>query len=304
MYPAAADYRTLAYGYPPSQGRYRVSRNLWLVIAAVVVVVVLLLGTIGYVLGGYAYASSRITAAAIAVNAVNAHRSYVNTAFTLLDQQVGSLDTMTDNKLAKATSSKLVSESESMSTTVAGDEHELMAARSRLNDQTWLTAISAKRLATEAGRIDLARQAVASAGSAAHDYVMFGKFLQVYYQALIDWDTMVADAKISDFVGTNGADVAMQADVAKALDESNAPGLPQEFHDYLIGLQAYAADVSKLLNAITADNKTGVDAANRLIQADITELNAVNFTATTGEIRFYYQRYRDDFNREMDRATK
>src|SRR5712692_4877000 len=78
MYGSAPDYKTPAYGYPPVHGKYAVSRSVWVVIAAVIVVVALVVGLIGYVLAGYAYASSRITAADVAVNGVNAHRSFVN----------------------------------------------------------------------------------------------------------------------------------------------------------------------------------------------------------------------------------
>ena len=285
------------------QGQYRVSRNLWLVISAVVVVVTLLVGAIGYIFAGYAYTSSRISNAAGAVSAVNSHRSLVNTTFALLDEQVASLETMTDNKLAKSTSGKIVAESQTMSTTIAGDDDALVTARSRLHDQQWLTRISTGRLTAEAGRIDRAREAVATARSAARDYVQFGGFLQVYYQALIDWDTMVADANINDFVGTTGADSALQADAAAALGVSNAPGLPKEFHDYLIALQVYAADVARLLNAISTRDQAALDTAIKLVLADVATLNAVDFTATTAKIRSYYQRYRDDFNAQMDKAA-
>jgi hypothetical protein len=289
--------------HPPPQREYRVSRKFWLVISAVVVVITLLVGIFGYVVAGYAYASSRISNAAGAVSAISSHRTLVNTTFALLDEQVASLELMTDNKLAKSTSAKLVEESHSMSSTIAGDEDALVTARSRLNDRQWLTGISSGRLTAETGRVDRARLAVAAARSAARDYAQFGGFLQIYYQALIDWDTMVADANTNDFVGTTGADTALQADVATAIGASNAPGLPQEFHDYLVALQGYAADVGKLLNAISTRDKTALDAANKLVLADVAKLNAVDFTTTTSRIRSYYQRYRDDFNADLDRAT-
>src|SRR6267143_742172 len=289
--------------YVPPQAACRVSGRVWLVISAVVVVVTLLVGIIGYVVAGYAYASSRISNAAGTVSAVNLHRSLVNTTFTLLDEQVGSLELMTDNKLAKATSVKLVEESQTMSTTIASDEDALVTARARLHDQQWLTGISTGRLTAEAGRVDRAREAVATVRSAARGYVLFGEFLEVYYQALIDWDTMVADANNNDFVGTTGADTALQADVAAAIGASNAPGLPQEFRDYLVALKAYAADVGNLLNAISKRDMAAIDATNKMVLADVTKLNAVDFTTATTKIRSYYQRYRDYFNSEMDRAT-
>lgn len=272
---------------------------MWLVITAVIVVVVLLVGIIGYVFAGYAYASVRISDAANAINAVDAHRGYVNTTFDLLDQQVSSFETMSDSRLGKSTSGQLVTESRSISSSVGGNDQELAAARSRLSDQQWLTAMSRGRLAAEAGRIDHARNAVATLRSSAGDYVQLGQFFQALFQSLIDWGTLLADVSNSDFLGAASADTTLKADVTAALQVTNAPGLPQQYRDFLVALQAYAGDVGSEFNART---KPAQDAAVKLIDADLTKLGAVDFTGTSAQIKSYYQHYRDDFNSEMDKA--
>lgn len=95
----------------------------------------------------------------------------------------------------------------------------------------------------------------------------------------------------------------MQADTMKALLASAAPGLPVEFHDYLMALQSYSADVGKFLNAIATQDPTALDAADKLLTADTAKLEAVDFSSTGAKIKTFYQGFRDDFNSEMDKAT-
>jgi hypothetical protein len=255
---------------------------------------------IGYALGGYAYGSTRISEATGAIDSVQAHRSYVNTTFDLLDQQVATLEASTDPTAAKSTSGQLVTESQGMRANLAGDDQALVNARSRLNDHQWLTALSQSRLVAAAGRIDHARLAIDSLDSAAGGIVQLGQFFEGFFQALVDARTMLTAATNNDLVATVAADGAFQADTAKAMQGPSPPGLPHQYQDFLIVLQAYAADFGKELNA--RDTAT-FDAAHNLVVADIAKLNAVNFTGAAVAIQTYYQKYRDAFNLEMDKAT-
>jgi hypothetical protein len=271
------------------------------VIAAVVVVVVLLVGVIAYVAAGYAFASSRISDATNVVNAVNAHRGYVNTTFDLLGQQLTSFETMGDPKVARSTAAQLTTETQSMTTLVDGDDQAMAAARSHLNDQQWLTAISSGRLAASAARIDHARKAVASLKSAAGSYALLGQFFEAYFQAFDDFNTLLAANKNADYVGESSADTALQADIAKALQASkDAPGLPTEYHDLLTAFSALAVDIGKELGAA---NQAALDTARKSATADVANMNAVTITGTSTKIKSYYQHYRDDFNSEMDKAA-
>lgn len=300
-YPPASAYATPAYGYPPAPARRKSSRNLWLVITAAVVIVVLLVAVVAYVGAGYALASSRISDASGAINRASAHRSYVNTTFDLVDQQLSSFAAMSDVKGSKSTAGQLVSEAQSMSAIVGGDDTAIVAARSGLNDRQWLTAMSSGRLSAEAGRLDHARRAIATLKSGAADYMLLGQFFQTYFQALIDFETLLTADKSGDFVGESSADAAMQADTAKAEQlTTTTPGLPSEYHDFLVPMLAFAVDVAKLLNANT---KAAADAADKSLKADGAAMSAVDLSGTPAKIKAYYQHYRDDFNAEMDKAT-
>jgi hypothetical protein len=267
----------------------------------VVVVVVLLIGVIAYVAAGYVFASSRISDATTAVNALNVHRRYVNATFDLLGTQLSSFETMGDPKVGKSTATQLTTETQSMTTLVGGDDLAMAAARSHLNDHQWLTSISSGRLAASAARVDHARKAAATLKSATGDYVLLGQFFQAYYQALLDWDTMSTDAKTRDFVGMSSQDALLKVDAGKALQLSaNAPGLPTQYHDYLTILPTFADDVGQELGAHTTAD---FDAASKRVGADQTALNAVDFAGTSAKITSYYQHYRDDFNAELDKAT-
>lgn len=283
--------------------QHQTPRSLWLIIASVVAVVVLLLAVVGYAIAGYAFTSSRITDASGAINTANAHRVFVNTTFDLLDQQVTAFNNSTDLTTAKSDAAEVVNQSQTMSSTEVGDDQALASVRARLNDQQWLTSLNRGRISAESGRLDHARKAVDTAKTAAGDYVQLGQFLQAYVQVLSDWDTVSSDTTNHDFVGAASADTSMQADITKALLASGAPGLPAEFHDFLIALQSYSADVGKLLNAIATRDSAALDAADKLLTADSAKLEAVDFSGTRDKIKTYYQRFRDDFNSEMDKAT-
>jgi hypothetical protein len=300
-YPPAPAYPTPASGYPPAPVQRRSSRNLWVVITAAVVVVVLLIGVIAYVAAGYAFASSRISDATNAVNALNAHRGYVNTTFDLLGTQLTSFETMGDPKVGKSTAALLTTETQSMTTLVGGDDLAMAAARSHLNDQQWLTSISGGRLAASAARIDHARKAAASIKSATGAYVTLGQFFETYFQAFDDFNTLAAASKVGDYVGESSADSTLQADIAKALQASkDAVGLPTEYHDLLTAFSTLAVDLGKELNSST---QAAFDAASKVVTADFATMNAINITGTSIKIRSYYQHYRDDFNLELDKAT-
>jgi hypothetical protein len=288
---------------PTNATQYRAPRSFWAIIAAVLAIVVVLVAIAGYAVAGYAFTSSRISDASGAINTANAHRLFVNTTFDLLDQQVTAFNNSTDLTMAKSDAAEVVNQSQTMSSTEVGDDQALASVRVRLYDQQWLTSLNRGRINAAAGRLDHARKAVDTARTAAGDYVQLGQFLQAYAQVLTDWDLVASDTANHDFVGAASADSSMQADTTKALVASGAPGLPAEFHDFLTALQSYSADVGKFLNAIATQNSAALDAADKLLTADSAKLEAVDFSGTPAKIKTYYQRFRDDFNSEMDKAT-
>jgi len=293
-------------GFVPARNtvtQYRTPRSFWAIIAAVVAVVVVLVAIAGYTVAGYAFTSSRISDASGAIITANAHRVYVNTTFDLLDQQVAAFTGSADLATAKGSAAQVVNQSQTMGSTESGDDLAIASVRARLNDQQWLTSLNRGRLSAEANRLDHARKAVDTARTAAGDYAQLGQFLQAFVQVLSDWDTLTTDAGNNDFVGAASADKSLQTDVVTALGATSAPGLPAEFHDYLIALQSYSLDVGKALNAIVAHDKAALDAANQLVRADTAKLDVIDFSGSPTQIKSYYQRFRDDFNSEMDKAT-
>lgn len=273
-------------------------------IAAGILIVVLLLGIMGYLFAGYVFASSRISAAAGAINTLDSRRGYVNTTFDLLEQQAATLGTQTDGSVGKATATTMVTESQGLRSGLAGDDQGLVTARIHLNEQQWLTSLSQGRLTAEAGRIDHGRKAIATVSAAAQEYVFYGHFLQDYYQADVDLTALIATATANDIAGAVSADGALKDDLTKALQSSaNVAGLPSELHDRLLDLQTFANDFGNLLNAYVSRDQAGYDAANKAITADTAKLRAYDPATPAAKVKSYYQHYRVDFNLEMDRAT-
>lgn len=300
-YTAPAPGYAPPYGYPAVPAQPRSSRNLRTLIVGGILIVVLLLAIMGYVFAGYVYASSRISVAAGAINKLDSHRSYVNTTLDLLEQQAATIGTQTDGSVGKATATSMVTESQGLRSSLDSDDKGLVAARTNLNDQQWLTSLSQGRLTAEGVRIDHGRKAITTVKAGAADYVFLGHFLEDYFQAIADLNLLISAASANDAVGTAGADASLQNDLTTALQSStNVAGLPTELHDRLIDLQTYALDVGKLLNA---RDQASFDAADKALAADGAKLRAYDPAAPVAKIKTYFQHYRVDFNLEMDKAT-
>jgi hypothetical protein len=171
----------------------------------------------------------------------------------------------------------------------------------KLAGLAWLTAFSRGSLQDESARLDHARKAVADVQTASNDYTQLGRFLQSYYQALVDLDNLNAASDATAFVN---AFSALRSDLATALQLAiGVPGLPTQFHDFLSALQAQANDFRQESLAAAAGDQAGVDAAKRALAADIQKADAIDFSGTTAAMHSYYQRIRDDFNSQLDEAT-
>jgi len=275
---------------------------VWITITAGTAAFLILIGAVGYGIGGYLFASNRISNAAGAINLASAHRASINTSFDLMASQIASFDS-TDGTKSKATSGQIVSESQTMASTVAADTRVLRSAEVRLDDASWLTAFSRSGLRDAADRVDHARKALADVKAATDDSGHLGQFLQAYFQVEIDLTTLLTDIQNNDQSGAVNAYSSLRTDTPNALQLANVPGLPPEFHDFLIAIQAYAADIRQESIASAAGDQNAVAAAEKLALADFDKAVAIDFAGTTAKIRSYYQQYRDDFNAEMDKAT-
>ncbi len=295
-------YATAGYGYAAAPAAHGPSRRLWLAISAGTAALVLLLGAAAYGLGGYLFATNRISNAALAISSASSHRVSINTSFEMMAAQISSFDS-TDATTSKATSRQLVSDSQTMASTVAADTRVLRSAGLRLDDLPWLTAFNRGGLKDEADRVEHATKALADVKASADDSQRLGQFMEAYFQVEIDLTTFVTDIENSDQSGAANAYSSLRTDTPNALQLVSVPGLPPEFHDFLVAIQAYAADLRQESIASAAGDQNAIAAARKLALADFDKAVAIDFAGTTATIRAYYQQYRDDFNAEMDKAT-
>jgi hypothetical protein len=100
------------------------------------------------------------------------------------------------------------------------------------------------------------------------------------------------------------ADVSLRTHVDQALSQSGAPGLPTVLHDFLVDFQVLAADLGKLIDTVKGRDQAAFDAALSKVKADNAKLDSYDFSLTGAQIRAYYQPFRDEFDNEMDKATR
>jgi len=190
-----------------------------------------------------------------------------------------------------------------MASTVAADTRVLRRAGLRLDDLSWLTAFNRGGLKDEADRVEHATKALADVTASADDSGHLGQFMEAYFQVEIDLTTLLTDIENNDQSGAVNAFSSLRSDTPSALQLASVPGLPPQFRDFLVAIQAYAADIRQESVANAAGDQDGVAAAKKLALADFDKAVAIDFAGTTATIRSYYQQYRDDFNAEMDKAT-
>jgi hypothetical protein len=292
-------------GYVPPASTYRISSGLRITIAAVIAVVTLLAGLSAYTIAGVALVASRISTADRALDAAIAHRDDLSTT---LDTLSGQLQSVTgdnyDPTQARRLMAELVTTSKTAAGTVDGDDAALASARGKLTDHQWLTVFSRARLDHEADRISHARKALNSARILTADYVLVGQFFQAYAEVVIDYVTLIGSFQNKDYTGASMADVSLRTHVDQALSQSGAPGLPNVLHDFLVDFQVLAADLGKLIDTVTGRDQAAFDAALSKVKADNAKLDSYDFSLTGAQIRAYYQPFRDEFDNEMDKATR
>jgi hypothetical protein len=309
--PAYGSPPPAAYGAPPyggyappygysATGR-RLGRRAWMAITAGIVVAVLLLAVAGYGIAGYLVAQNEISIGSNAINTASSHRSAINGSFDSISQQIIALDLQGSAIAGKSASNQILSQAQSMATPIAGNAQSLRTAQLKLNDLSWLTAFSRGSLQDESTRLDHARKAVGDVQTAADDYTQLGRFLQSYYQAFVDLDNMSAATDATGFVTAFNA---LRSDLASGLQLAiSVPGLPTQFHDFLSALQSQANDLRQEEIAAAAGDQAGATAAKNALTADTQKADAVDFSGTNAAVHTYYQRFRDDFNSQLDQAT-
>jgi hypothetical protein len=272
---------------------------------AIVVIVVVLIAAIGaYVVGGYAYATSKLNSAQAAYNKVVDHQNDLNdTVNALGDKLTGAgLTSSSSSQLEsdKTLITQIVTKSQSAQGQINQDDSSLADAQSGLTQNQWLTVIRKPDIDKSSARLGHARKALSIAKEITADYVKIGTFYEAFFDVAIDAETLGTKAQASDLTGASAADEKLKTDVAKAISLDKAPGLPPEFDSFLKDVQTFANDFASVVNAKTSAQANAADAA---LQADVKKLQAADFSKISSEIDSYYKPLIDSYNSEVDKAN-
>ncbi len=172
------------------------------------------------------------------------HQNSLNTTFKDIDTKFKGLSSGSsfDPKQARTLIDQFVANAKSAGAQVEQDDSSLVAARSSLDEQQWLTVLSRGNLDKESARIEHARKALTSAKTVSGDYVLDGQFLQAFMDAAIDLDTLGTQSANADLTSAKTTLTTMKTHVDKALELSTAPGLPKELHDLMVDFQSLVAE--------------------------------------------------------------
>lgn len=275
------------------------------IIAGVVIVVVLVAAIGAYVVGGYAYATTRLNSATSSYNKVVDHLNSLNDTVNGLGDKLTNTNaasaSATDLQNDKAVIAQIVTKSQAAQGQIDDDDTSLAQAQSSLQENQWLTVIRKGDMDKAQTRIGHERKALALAKTITADYVQVGTFYQTFFDVAIDVDTLGTKAQAADITGASAADEKLKTDTAKAISQDKAPGLPPEMDTFLQDIAALAKDFSALVNAKDASTESAAETA---LQADVQKIQDFDFNKIGTAVHDYYQPLIDNFNSEVDRANK
>jgi hypothetical protein len=264
-----------------------------------VLVVIVIAG--GYIALGSSYASARVSNADGALSSVQ-HIDFTTT----LSELSGGFDINSssfDSKAYQARVSQFTNSITADITQIQDDAGRLDAAKKRLGDAAWLTALSRSSLDAAAGRIDHAKTAIDTATSLTADMSRDGQFFQAYATSLVDFDDYVTQANAGNATIAIAKVEQAKTDLGKALGLAGAPGLPSGVHELVSDLQALISDISKAINAgLTGDTKTH-DAALAQAQTDATALTNLDTSSFDSAIQGFYEPRISTYESELHQAS-
>ena len=287
----------------PSAPGARNTRNTRIIAA---IVIVALVGVFGYAAAGFAFATSRLDGARNTYNGVVADQNAITETVNLFNTKFTTTNTTataSDLKADRALLDEVVSKSKAAETTSAADDALLASAQASLTDSSWLTVFNRSNLDHYSGKIGHERKALGDSKTLTGDYVLLATFYQSFFDALIDFDTVGNKIQASDFQGALAGVSTLQTDLGKALQASNAPGLPPEVHQFIVDFQTFTTDEGKLLAAVNASDVSAGQSLSPKVTADVTKLDSYDFTKIGSEIASYYTPLIDDYNSEISKAN-
>jgi hypothetical protein len=275
-------------------------------VAAIAIVIVA--AAVIYAIAGFTFATDRLDNARTTYNAVVAHQNAItetvnlfNTKFT--STSANSAATATDLKADRSLLDQVVSQSLAAEITSTADDASLAKAQVSLTEDSWLTLFNRSSLDSYSGKIGHERKALGDSTTLATDYVQLAKFYQAFFDALIDFDVVGSKIQASDFAGALTDVATLKTDLGKALQASNAPGLPPEVRLFIIDFQTFATDESSLLAAVNASDVSAGQSLSPKVTADVTRLDSYDFTKIGNAIASYYKPLIDDYNSQISKAN-
>jgi hypothetical protein len=271
----------------------------------IVVLGILIIGVILYAGTGIVYAGALSSSAERTLNMVVSHQNSLNTSFNEIDGEVSALGgSGTFNPQQAVTLvDRSVSNSQVAAVTISRDDSSLASVQGQLDSSRWLTLVGHSSVDRESSRVGHARSALAAARMIAADQVLDGHFWHALYTALGELDTLNNQAGSGDFTSAKSTLATMQTDVAQAVQQSTAPGLPPDLHSLMVDLQTFVSDFGKQLDAQIAGDDASVAQYQSSLDSDRNKLGTYNVDKIGTDIDAFYRPLIARFNLEIAAAT-
>jgi hypothetical protein len=266
---------------------------------------ILIIGVILYAGTGIVYAGALSSSAERTLSTVVSHQNSLNTSFNEIDSEVSALggSGTFDPQQAVGLVDRSVTSSQVAASTIKQDDSSLASVQGQLDSSRWLTLVGHTTVDRESARVGHARNALAAARLIAADQVLDGHFWHALYTALGELDTLNNQSGAGDFISAKSTLGKMQTDVAQAVQESMAPGLPPDLHSLMVDLQTFASDFGKQLDAQIAGDDAAVAQYQSSLDADRNKLGTYNVDKIGTDIDAFYRPMIDRFNSEIVAAT-
>jgi hypothetical protein len=265
----------------------------------------LIIGIILYAGAGIVYAGALTSSAERTLNTVVSHQNSLNTSFNEIDSEASALGgSGTFNpQQAVGLVDRSVTSSQVAALTINRDDSLLASVQGQLDSSRWLTLAGHGTMDRESARVGHARNALGAARMIAADQVLDGHFWHALYTALGELDTLNNQAGSGDYASAKTTQAKLQTDVAQAVQQSTAPGLPPELHSLMVDLQTFVSDFGKQLDAQTAGDDAAVAQYQSSLDGDRSKLATYNVDKIGSDIDAFYRPMIERFNSEIAAAT-
>ncbi len=304
---APPDYAPPPYGAPSMAPPAAPRRSRGGLVAIVAIVLVVLLAAGGYLVGGFIVAQGQLNSAIDITNGVVEHQNALGDLLKTVTDKINATnlnDATHDNvAAAKTLYQQLVTQSQSSESQVDSDSAALDSAKAKLDANSWLTGLSKSSLDKESTRIAYWKSALGVAKTILTDYVQYGTFNATLMDAINDLLTLTDAADAHDLAGASTAAQKMKTDIATAIGQDKAPGLPTETDAFMHDFQSLGNDFADLLAAAQAGDSAGVSRADAALNADLKKINSYDDTTMNNESKTFYNNLIDQYNGFVDKAN-